>query len=438
MPQRDRRSLIRELRRWDLVALVINAVIGAGIFGLPSRVFAIAGAYAVFAYLVAAATVFLIVLCFAEVGSRFSATGGPYLPRETFGPMAGFQVGWLLWLGRVASIAALANLFVSYAAYFVPAAAVEPWRSSVIIALLLPLAIANIRGVRVTTRVTNVFTAAKLTPLCLFAFVGIWFVDPQSYSLALPDYSSFSQATLLLVFTFTGFEAAAIPAGEMQNPAKNLPFALVTGMALVALLYVLIQIVSIGTLPELATSQRPLADASSRFLGAAGGWVISAGALVSITGTENASLFATPRLLFAMAENGQLPKAFGAIDERYQTPVMAIGVTTVLALVLAILSTFISALTISTVVRLIAYAATCMAVPLLRRRNDVSRAAFHAPGGYVIAAVAIVLIIWLISSTAIAELRMSILAVIAGFVVYGVLMRKSSTVTTDGRGQRDR
>ena len=435
MDQRDRRSLIRELRRWDLVALVINAVIGAGIFGLPSRVFALAGTYAVFAYLVAAATVFMIVLCFAEVGSRFSATGGPYLyARETFGPLAGFQVGWLMWLGRVASIAALANLFVSYAAYFVPVAAVEPWRSGVIIALLLPLAIVNMRGVRVTTRVTNVFTAAKLTPLCVFALVGIWFVDPQRYSIAPPDYSSFSQATLLLVFTFTGFEAAAIPAGEMQNPAKNLPFALVTGMALVALLYVSIQIVSIGTLPELATSQRPLADASSRFLGAAGAWLISAGALVSITGTQNASLFATPRLLFAMAENGQLPKAFGAIDDRYQTPVMAIGVTTILALVLAILSTFISALTISTVVRLLAYAATCASVPLLRRRADASRAAFHAPGGTVIAAVAVVLIIWLLSSTAGAELRMSLLAVIAGFVVYGV----SSNVTTDGRERRDR
>lgn len=419
------RGLVRELRRWDLVALVINAVIGAGIFGLPSRVFALAGTYAVVAYLVAAATVFLIVLCFAEVGSRFDTTGGPYLyARATFGPLISFQVGWLLWLGRVTSIAALANLFASYAGYFLPAAVLEPWRSCVIVALIAPLAVANILGVRVTTRITNTFTAAKLVPLCVFAFVGILFIDSERYSFSPLAYASFSQATLLLVFTFTGFEAAAIPAGEMRNPTKNLPFALVTGMALVAFVYVLIQIVSIGTLPDLASSQRPLADASLRFMGAPGAWLISAGALVSITGTQNASLFATPRLLFAMAENGQLPKVLGSTHPRYQTPAVAIGVTAILAIVLALLSTFISALTISTAVRLLAYAATCAAVPLLRRSGNAPPAAFHVPGGPLISAVAVALSIWLLSSLAAAEMRMSMLAVLVGLALYAAISRR--------------
>jgi basic amino acid/polyamine antiporter, APA family len=420
--------LVRDLRRWDLVALVINAVIGAGIFGLPSRVFALAGTYAVVAYILAAATVLLIVLCFAEVGSRFSETGGPYLyARSTFGPLVGFQVGWLVWWGRIASIAALSNLFVGYTGHFFPAAAVEPWRSCVICALLVPLAVANILGIRVTTAITNTFTAAKLIPLCLFAFVGLLFINPQQYSLAPPSYGSFSQAALLLVFTFTGFEAAAIPTGEMRNPGKHLPFALLMGMGFVAFLYVMIQTVAIGTLPDLAHSERPLADASLRFLGTPGALLISVGALVSITGTQNASLFATPRLLFAMSENGQLPKMFGSTHPRFHTPAPAIAVTAVVAIGLAVLSTFISALTISTVVRLIAYIATCAALPLLRRHSEAKPPAFRAPAGSFVAVTAVVLGLWLLSNTAANELRMSILAMLLGFGVYAVSGRRRRT-----------
>ena len=116
-------SLIRGLHRWDLVALVINSIIGAGIFGLPSRAFALAETYSLLAYLVSAAAICLVILCFAEVGSRFAATGGPYrYARKTFGTLVGFQVGWLMWLGRIAAFASLTNLFVGYFGYFVPAA----------------------------------------------------------------------------------------------------------------------------------------------------------------------------------------------------------------------------------------------------------------------------------------------------------------------------
>jgi APA family basic amino acid/polyamine antiporter len=262
--------------------------------------------------------------------------------------------------------------------------------------------------------------------LCLFAFVGLLFINPQQYSLAPPSYGSFSQAALLLVFTFTGFEAAAIPTGEMRNPGKHLPFALLMGMGFVAFLYVMIQTVAIGTLPDLAQSERPLADASLRFLGTPGALLISVGALVSITGTQNASLFATPRLLFAMAENEQLPKVFGSTHPRFHTPAPAIAVTAVVAIGLAVLSTFISALTISTVVRLIAYVATCAALPLLRRR-EARPPAFRAPAGSFVAVAAVVLGLWLLSNTATNELHMSILAILLGFGVYAISGRRRRT-----------
>jgi amino acid transporter len=410
---------LRDLRKWDLVALVVNSVIGAGIFGLPSRVFALAGTYSLIAYIAAAFAVLLIVLCFAEVSSRFSQTGGPYLyARASFGPFIGFQVGWLLWFGRVTSIASLANLFTGYASFFTPAAATEPWRSILIFVLLFPLTVTNVLGVRASKTFTNIITVAKVTPLCVFALAGLFFVDPQRYSFDSPSYGSFSQAALLLVFTFTGFEAVTVPTGEMRDPRRHLPFALLVGIIFVGSLYILVQTVSIGTLPGLASSQRPLADASRLFLGPAGALMIAIGALVSITGTQNASLFATPRLLFAMADNGELPRALASTNARYRTPAMAIIVTAVVSIALAIFSTFISALTISTVVRLIAYAITCVAVPLLRRNREAPPPAFVAPAGPVIAAVAVALSLWLLSNSPTTEMRMSILAVAIGWLIY--------------------
>ena len=413
-------GLVRGLRRWDLVALVINSIVGAGIFGLPAKVFALAGTYSLLAYVVAAIAVVLVILCFAEVGSRFKATGGPYLyARVAFGPLVGFQVGWLLWLGRIAGSAALCNLFVSYLGYFVPAVGATPWRSVAIVTTIAALAGANLIGVRVTAAVTNALTLGKLIPLCLFILVGLFFVDPQRYSLTPPpDYGSFSHAALLLVFAYTGFEGAVIPTGEMRDPARQLPFALLTGPAVVVLVYLLVQTVCIGTLPDLAHSERPLSDASLGFLGTRGASLIAAAALVSIGGTLNAQIFATPRLLFAMGERRQLPHMFSTTHVRFRTPVAAIALTSMVTLGLSLFTTFLSALTIGVIARLVVYTITCAALPVLRRNAGVPHAAFCAPAGSLVAAAAVVLTVWLLSNSPWSEMRLAGMAVVMGFVLY--------------------
>jgi amino acid transporter len=420
MEQASDARLVRGLRRWDLVALVINSIIGAGIFGLPSRAFALAGTYSVLAYMVSALAIALVILCFAEVGSRFTATGGPYLyARSTLGPLVAFQVGWLLWLGRVAASASLANLFVDYAGHFFAAAGAAPWRAVVLITLISVLALANVGGVRLTATVTNILTLAKLMPLFLLVVVGVFFLDARSFSIAAPpSYRSFSQAALLLVFTYTGFEGATIPSGEMHDPKRHLPFALLTGFAAVTLVYVLVQIVCIGTLPDLAVSERPLADAGLRVLGAPGAALIAVGALISTVGTLNALMFATPRLLFAMSENGQLPRLLSSTHARFRTPAPAIALTAVLALSLALFSTFISALTISAIVRLMAYASTCAALPVLRRQPAAPVPTFVAPMGTPVALSAIALSAWLLTNSSWNEVRLAAFAVLAGFALY--------------------
>src|SRR5687768_11801100 len=273
-------GLVRGIRRWDLVAIAINGIIGAGIFGLPSDVFARIGSYSLIAFGACSLVVTLIILCFAEVGSRFNETGGPYLyAREAFGPTVGFEVGWLMWLARLTAFAANCNLLVIYLGYFWPGARGTAWRAIIISAVVLALTLINVIGVREAALASNIFTVGKLIPLLIFIAAGLFFLNPDSFSLATPpDYSPFSLSVLKLIYAFTGFEMATIPAGEVRDPRRHMPLALLGGIGLVALFYILIQVVCVGTLPGLATSQTPLADAASTFMGAAGGALITAGA----------------------------------------------------------------------------------------------------------------------------------------------------------------
>ena len=284
-------GLIRGIRRWDLVAIAINGIIGAGIFGLPAKVFALIGAYSLIAFVVCGGVVTLFILCFAEVSSRFDETGGPYLyAREAFGPTVAFEIGWLIWLARLTAFAANCNLLVAYLGYFLPAASNPFWRASIIIAVVAVLATINVAGIRQATIVSNLFTIGKLIPLIIFVAVGLFFLNPQAFALGpRPAGGPFSQSVLLLIYAFTGFEMAVIPAGEVRDPKKNLPRALLIAIGVVAFLYILVQIVCVGTFPELAQSQKPLADAGMRFMGAAGGAIISVGAIISITGDRKST-----------------------------------------------------------------------------------------------------------------------------------------------------
>ncbi|MBK7875598.1 MAG: APC family permease [Planctomycetes bacterium] len=415
---------VRGIRRWDLVALFLNGIIGAGIFGLPSRVHALVGAYGLFAYALCALVVLGIVLAFAEAGSRFDKSGGPGLyAREAFGPWVGSSVSWLVWLSRVTAFAALANLFADYLAHVFPEAKEGGARAAVITVLVLALAAVNLVGVRRAALVGDVFTVAKLVPLLAFVVLGLAHVEGARFDFSTPpNVESISQAVLLLVFAFTGFESAVIPAGEVVDPRRNLPFAALTSLAIVAPLYLAVQFVCIGTHEGLAASTRPLAEAAERFLGPAGGVFIAVGALVSISGTLNGITLATPRMLFALGEQGELPRAFAATHARFHTPHVAILATTAAVLALSLSGSFLGAVSMSTLARLVTYAATCAAVPVLRRRAGEDGARFRVPGGTITIAGALLAIAWLFTSVAGVEFRN------VGIVVgLGILVRLAMT-----------
>jgi basic amino acid/polyamine antiporter, APA family len=283
----------------------------------------------------------------------------------------------------------------------------------------LALAAVNVTGVRQVANTSNTLAIGKLLPLAIFIVAGLFFLDPSRFSFAvMPGYRPFSQSVLLLVYAFTGFEMAVIPAGESRDPRKNLPSALMLGMTTVVIFYLLIQVVCIGTLPGLAESHRPLADAAARFWGFWGAAMITAGIVISLAGNLNVLILAASRVIFAMAERGELPRKLAVIHAGYRTPVASILVTTTIMLVLTLSGTFIYLLTISILSRLVTYFVTCVALPVLRKRTQAPAAAFLLPAGPVIAVAGIALVLWLLSNSTFREARDTLIAAAAGLGIY--------------------
>jgi amino acid transporter len=425
-------GLIRGIQKWDLVAVAINGIIGAGIFGLPAKVYSLIGTYSLIAFVACAIVVTLLILCFAEVGSRFDETGGPYVyAREAFGPTIGFEVGWLSWLARLSAFAANCNLMVSYLSVFWPGATSPLARAAIISLVVVALTVINLVGVRHAAIASDFFTIGKLIPLLIFVVAGLFFLSPHAFVFGpRPSTGSFSQSVLLLIFAFTGFEMAAIPAGEVRDPRQNLPRALLIAMAVVATVYILVQIVCVGTLPELASSQKPLADAARHFMGSTGAAIISLGAIISISGNLNILLLSGSRLPFAFAERQQLPAVVARIHPRFFTPHVAILITATVLLILTLKSSFVAALTISAIARLVTYAVTCAALPVLRRRTDVPAAIFRIRGAPVIVVAALVLSVWLLAHSTLREAVQSAIAAGIGLVIYfGYRLSVSRKVT---------
>jgi basic amino acid/polyamine antiporter, APA family len=417
--------------RWSLIALIVNFTIGAGIFGLPSVVAALLGSQSPRAYLIAAAGIGIIAACFAEVASRFHQTGGPYLYAKTaFGSLLGLQTGWLLWLTRVSSAAAVANVFVDYLPGFWPRANGPINRFVILTILIGGLAIVNIRGVNLGARVSNFLTVAKLLPLLLLVGSGLLFIrlhgSPIPVTSESHPTSAWLSAVLLLVYAFTGFEAALIPAGELKNPSHDIPRAIFISLPLVAIVYFLIQNVVIRALPLSALTDHPLSAAAYVFGGSTLASIVSLGALMSSFGSLAANMIANPRLTFAFAEQGDFPRWFGAIHRRYRTPYASIIAFAILLWALALMGTFRWNATLSAVSRLFAYGITCAALPALRKKFPEQKG-FHLAGGGVLAFLGIVFALVLVSRMGRAELSVLALTATLSFLNW-VAVRRSARI----------
>ncbi len=419
-------ALPQAIGRLALVGLVLNVTIGSSVFGLPSVIGERLGPASPWAWIVAAGGMALVVACIAEVASRFSQAGGQYLyARAAFGRLAGIEMAWLAYLVRLTAAATNANLFVIYLGEFWPGAtgAVE---SRIVVALLiLPLAVANYRGVGTGLNLSNGFIIAKLLPLGVFVAAGLvpllghWAASVGP--MAPPTAGTWLEVILLLVFAYGGFEAALFPMGEAKNARRDAPAALLAGLAVCTLVYTMVQAVVIATLSDPGASPRPLAAAAGTFLGPPGATLMALGALVSVYGYLTGAMLVVPRLTYAAAEQRDLPPLLGAVHPKFRTPYVSVVVFAALTWVLAAAGNFLQNLTLSAVSRLLTYGALCLAVLVLRRKErrgvaDVGPAGFRVPGGAVVPLLGL-------AFTAVLVLRMTEreLAVLAATLAAGLL-----------------
>jgi amino acid transporter len=416
----------RVVSRWEIVAFSINDVIGSGVYLLPAAAAAILAGASVWAVVAAGFAVLLLVLCFAEASSYFDRPGGAYLyTRSAFGELVGFEVGWMTWIARVASVSSLSVGFAQALSYFWPEAEAGWGRALAITLPLLVLTLINAVGVKGGVRTAVFLAVSKTVPLLIFIAAGIFAVSREVLASngAAPRTGTLGEAALLLLFAYAGFENTPAPAGEFKNPRRDVPFALIAQIVIVTLIYSAVQWVALGTLPGVAGSQTPLADSALLFLGSWGGWLMTFGAVVSILGTNSNTVLAGPRYLYALAADGFGPRALAYLHPRFRTPVVAILLQTAIALPLALTGSFVGLAALSVVARLATYLGTALAVPVLRRKYPDAPGVIRIPGGWLIPIAAALLCVVLAAS---AEPRNLIAGAIA--LAVGLLLAQDKRI----------
>jgi APA family basic amino acid/polyamine antiporter len=422
-------TLRRALGRWDLTAIGVNQVIGGAIFLMPSQVAAQIGGWSPIAFVLMGLASLSVALCFAEVGSRFEGTGGPYLyTRAAFGRFVAFEVGWMQWFTRASSQATVMTGIAVAFGYYWPAMTADWPRAMLLTGVTAALTWVNVVGIRQSAWVVNALTIGKLLPLAVFIFAGLRFVDGSTLT-SLPPLSlrQFSAAALLMIFVYGGYDVVPVPAGEALDPRRHVPSALIMTILAVMTVMTLAQVVAQSVLPDLATHSTPMADAAALFLGSGGALLIGAGSVVSMTGNNAGQILTGSRMLFALAEHGELPGVFGRVHPRFRTPANAVLFTSIVAVTLALSGSFAKLAVVSAVARLVTY--TGVAAATLRLRSPqfatvVKPATFVAPLGPLVPAIAMIVSLAIVAGATREQLLGGGAALLVGAVLFSSQPRR--------------
>ena len=421
-----RPALVRDLRRTDLVALTVNNVIGAGVFTMPAALAAGAGRASLVVLLLTIVLAAMMALCLAEVASRFDRTGGPMIyASEAFGRNAGFVVGWLMFLSRLSAFGAVAVVMLDYGAGLWPALAAPTVRLAVVTLVAAALAAINIRGVSQGARMSSALAAAKIVPLVLVAGAGLWMTRQVPPTLPPPaNPGDLGGALLVAFFACMGFETVTVLAGEVRRPRRDLAVGILGGMSVVAIIYTLLMIACLRTVPDLAHASRPLAAAAAAALGPHGAAFVSMTAVLSCAGTLTVMMLTTPRVLFALAAHGDMPPVLASVNPARHTPAVAIVVSAAALWLLTVSGTFVYLATFSAMARLLMYASTCAALIVLRRRDGPAPVA--VPWGPALSVLSILVATAAIVATAGTAIRDLTIAVVLGWALRAVIRYRRS------------
>jgi amino acid transporter len=378
--------------------LVVNGLIGAGIFGLPSGAAALAGEYSVLVYAFCALLILPIILCFAELGSYFRGTGGPIrYGTLAFGPFVGFQGGWLYYLARLISFSANTVLLTDSIAYFIEGAGTGTGRIISLAVICIGLSVINVLGSVESIRSMTLFTVIKFAVLILLPLGGFILLGSEvipSFESPIPPAQDLGAAALLLIYAFVGFEGAVVPAGEAKRPERDMPLGLLLGLAVVAVLYMLIQLVSQAAVPDLANSKTPLLDVSASLFGSTGAILLMVGVAASVLANLVSSMFSATRVTYALSLEKSLPRWFGEVHSRYLTPANSVIFFGVAAFLLAAFGSFTVLAAMTVLSRLFLYGMSCAAIPKLRPQFR-GEGRFILKGGYAIPVLGIAACVWL-------------------------------------------
>jgi APA family basic amino acid/polyamine antiporter len=426
--------LSRELGTRQLAAGIFNYVVGSGIFALPAIAMGMLGPAAPLAYLACAILMGLVVLCFAEAGSRVSVSGGPYAYVEVaLGPFIGFIAGALNYLIQVAASAAVTTFFAASVARLAGAEGSTVFRVALVVGTLAILAGVNIRGVRTGARVLEAVTVAKLVPLVGFVLIGVFFIDSSNLVWTnVPGFKATLGAAGILIFAFAGIEGALVPSGEVKDPNRTVPRAAFLALGLVTLLYIAIHLVAQGILgAELANDKvTPLATAAARFAGAAGFTIMVVAASISMLGHTSGAILATPRMLLAFGRDGFIPRWFASVHPTFRTPHVAIVFHTTVLIAVALSGTFVQLAILANVAVLTLYLLCAIAAGVLSRR-DVRQSGepFKAPGGLLVPVLAAIASGWLLWATVTRREFIALAGVVGvAVVMYGIRAARAGKI----------
>lgn len=423
------RSLDRVVGVGGLALLAINAIVGAGIFGLPGLTAQLLGAASLLAYLIVAVLMLLVGLCFAEVGSRVATAGGLYgYAHASFGPVVAGIAGTLMWTAEcVAPSAAVANLMVDTLASLVPALGGSAKRVIIIVAVYAVFAVVNIRGTRHGSRLSGLLCFVKLAPLVALVAVGLLSVHGANFILSgAPPPKKLGEACVLVFFTFMGVESALTVSGEVINPARTVPRAIALALTSVAILFIGQQLVAQGVLgAELAGLQSPLINVAAVVFGTWGRRVIVVAILLSVGGFLAADLVSSPRILYALADQGQLPRALATVSRKFGTPAAAILSYSVLCALFACSGSFRTLVIVASSGTLVLYLICCLGLIRLRARNvAMDGTPFRAPGGRFVPLLASAIIVWMLAMLQWRELAAAFLIIVVSGIGYRFLDRR--------------
>lgn len=359
-------GLRRDIGLTGSAFLAFNGIVGAGIFGLPGTLHEKFGGFAPWLFLLFLIPILLIALPFARVASMHSATGGPVAYVAPFGPMATFQVGWLYYAARITALAANANVFAAYAAKLWSPLGTTPGRAATIASLVALLTWVNIVGVKRAIRALDLLTLLKALPLVALALWGLALaargLPPPG---PIPPLSALEGSALLLLYAFVGFENASVPAEETADPRRTIPRAMIFTVLATAALYVVVQLAYSALMPAGRPPETPLAALAGTLWGSAGAILLAITALISVAGNAGSSMTSTPRVTYALGQQGTLPTWFSRLSPS-GVPANSILFMAVIGTALGLAWGFLGLAAFSAFARLFVYASCIATLPKIK------------------------------------------------------------------------